>query len=91
MARRTSAEKQADFRLELGREFPYNDRPPKDWAEAAALGILADLCDRGGIKHALEDVECSDDEDESIRNEIVMSLAMIIRRAVPTTAPQEKP
>lgn len=75
----------ADLRLEHGTKFPYNGRPPKDWAERAALGVLADLGDRRSIKWALEDVEASEDEDESIRNEIVMSLAEIIRRANPTS------
>lgn len=73
----------ADIRLKHGEEFPYHERPPKDWAERAALGVLADLCDRRGIKHALYDVECSADEDDCIRVEIVTSLAEIIRRAAP--------
>lgn len=71
----------ADFRLEHGTEFPYNNRPPTDWAERAALGVLADLCDRRGIKWALQDVEEDDCETTGIRNEIVTSLAEIIRRA----------
>lgn len=67
----------ARIRLEQGERRPYNNRPPKDWAERAALGVLADLCDRRGIKHALRPIE----GDEDITEEIVTSLAAIIRLA----------
>jgi hypothetical protein len=73
----------AQISLETGRKFPYDQgerrRPPKakDWAEAAARGVLADLCDRRGIKWALQDDEITDD----VRREIVASLAAIIRLA----------
>ena len=70
--------------LEYGAKHPY-DRPDEyedgvtfpavDWAHAAARGVLADLLDRGGIKHELDHVE------EDIRKEIVESLAAIIREA----------
>lgn len=56
---------------------PYHGKPPKDWSERAALGVLANLLDRRGIKHALADVE----DDEETTNEIVESLAEIIRLA----------
>jgi hypothetical protein len=66
----------AEFSIKIGQEYPYNDRPPKDKYEVAALGILADLNDRRGIKHELADV------DVSIREEIVESMANIIRKAM---------
>ena len=70
----------AIFSLSFGTKYPYNNRPPSDWAEGAALGVLADLGDRCGIKHGLEDVE-----DRATRDEIVTSLAAIIRRAKEAT------
>jgi hypothetical protein len=72
----------ADIMLKHGEKYPYNHRPPKDWAERAALGVLADLSDRRGIKWALQEIK----GDEDISEEIVVSLAAIIRRAHPTTA-----
>ncbi len=79
----------AKHRLEHGAKFPYdaddkwwngggeNPPPAKDWAHAAARGVLADLNDRGGIKHGFNEI------DEDVRAEIVESLAEIIRRAAP--------
>ena len=64
------------IRIEHGRKFPYNDRQPADKYELAALGVLADLCDRRGIKHEL------DDTDDDIKEEIITTLAAIIRDAV---------
>ena len=61
--------------LEVGQEFPYGDTAGGDWAKKAANGILYDLCDRRGIKHAFNDV------DEDIRSEIIDALAEIIRQA----------
>jgi hypothetical protein len=49
--------------------------PASNWAHRAARGILADLNDRAGIKHALSG------GDEKIRKEIVESLAAIILAA----------
>jgi len=81
----TSEEAERD--LKRGERFPYDagadfweDRsatPPtaKDKAHAAARGVLANLLDRRGIKHALEDV------DHDVRKEITESLAAIIRLA----------
>lgn len=66
-----------DVYLEISREHPYNSRPAKDWAEYAALGVLANLMDRRGIKHTLRLIE----GDEDVTEEIVMSLAETIRRA----------
>lgn len=56
---------------------PYHGKPAKDWSERAALGVLANLLDRRGIKHELAQIE----GDEDITNEIVESLAEIIRLA----------
>ena len=76
----------ADHKLAMGARFPFDapdiwwanggsPAPAKDWAHAAARGVLADLTDRGGIKHTLDSI------DEEIRVEIVDSLADIIRAA----------
>lgn len=67
----------ADNRLAHGEKFPYHNKPPKDWAERAALGVLADLLDRRGIKNALWDCE----DDEEVSEEIVTTMADIIRTA----------
>lgn len=75
------------FQIEMGTNYPYDasdawweadgKKPPrhKDWAHAAARGVLADLQDRGGIKHGFDNV------DEDVRRDIVESLAAIIRLA----------
>ena len=75
--------------LEQGAKYPFeaNDKwwsggggsppPAKDWAHAAARGILVDLQDRRGIKYSFVGI------DEECRVEIVESLAEIIRRAAP--------
>jgi hypothetical protein len=74
-------------RLEYGAKHPYDagadfweDRKPTpppatDWAHAAARGVLADLCDRRGVKWELDKV------DHDVRAELVESLAAIIRQA----------
>lgn len=49
--------------------------PPRDWAHAAARGVIADLMDRKGIKHGFGQI------DHEIRVEIVDSLGAIIRAA----------
>lgn len=79
----------AKHRLEHGAKFPYdatdewwngdgkNPPPAKDWAHAAARGVLADLSDRQGIKWELEKI------DEDVRAELVGSVAEIIRAAAP--------
>lgn len=67
----------AKHRLEHGAQFPYHGKPPTDWAERAALGVLADLGDRRGIKQELNQIE----GDEDITDEIVTTLADIIRTA----------
>ena len=74
--------------LEHGGQFPYDaprawweadetppPPPPKDWAHAAARGILADLTDRRGVKQELDAV------DYDVRAELTASLAEIIREA----------
>lgn len=76
----------AKYRIEAGREFPFD--APDGWmrgqptpqeidsAHAAARGILADLCDRSGIKYGFSDI------DEDVRIEIINSIAEIIRQAM---------
>jgi hypothetical protein len=62
-----------------GAALPYEDTseasPAKDWAHAAVRGVIDELLDRGGIGHALQDV------DQVIRKEIVESLSDIVRAA----------
>lgn len=80
----------ANHALERGAQYPYDapdswssDTPPppaKDWAHAAARGVLADLTDRRSIKNGFRDI------DEDVRLEIVESLAEIIRIAAKTTS-----
>jgi hypothetical protein len=67
----------AQWWLDHGNEFPFHEKPATDWAERAALGVLADLTDRRGIKHELRN--CDDD----VKAEIVESLAAIIRASKP--------
>lgn len=69
---------EAEIYLKRGETYPYHGKPPVDWAERAALGILADLCDRRGIKQELRQIE----GDEDITEEIVKTLAEIIRTAL---------
>ena len=77
-----------EIRLKSGKEFPYDapdewwqtagdppPPPPKDWAVAAARGVIADLQDRRGIKWGFDNI------DQETRAEIVNSLADIIRTA----------
>lgn len=85
----------AKHKLQHGEKFPYDAsdrwwngtvRPPpkaKDWAHAAARGILSDLQGRHTIKWGFDNI------DESTRKEIVASLAAIIREAN-HRKPQEK-
>lgn len=49
--------------------------PHKDWAHAAARGVMADLSDRRTIKSTLAVIE------ESVRIEVVEALSDIIRHA----------
>jgi hypothetical protein len=72
----------ASSMINHGLEFPYDNaydidgaKPVKDWAHAAARGILADLTDRRGVKHELNGV------DNDVRVELVETLADIIREA----------
>jgi hypothetical protein len=72
MAKETSAERSA----RLGPEHPYAEGfQPADAADRAALGVCWDLCDRRGIKWAMQDV------DDDVRGDIVRELAAIIRAA----------
>ncbi|WP_427145200.1 hypothetical protein [Rhizobium pisi] len=62
-----------------GAALPYEDpseaSPATDWAHAAVRGVIDELRDRGGIGHALQDV------DPVVRKEIVESLSDIVRAA----------
>ena len=74
--------------MKRGAEFPYDggtefwdsdaSNPPaaKDKAHATARGILADLSDRRGVRHVLDDV------DHDVRAELTESLAEIIRHGM---------
>lgn len=59
--------------------LPYEDpgeaSPATDWAHAAVRGVIDELRDRGGIGHALEEV------DPVIRQEIVQTLSDVVRAA----------
>lgn len=82
-----NAQETAKRSLDHGDRFPYdggeefwnadNDfvkpKPVRDKAHRTARGILADLCDRRGIKHELDEV------DHDVRSELVEQLAEIIR------------
>lgn len=76
----------AQATLKAGAENPYDAPddfydaedtapPAKDWAHAAARGVMHDLSDRRGIKRHTENVA------EDVRAELVQSLAEIIRAA----------
>lgn len=76
----------AEFTLVRGEQWPYDGAPQfdgdavirqqsKDWAHRAARGILYDLNDRAGIKHAFKGVYIN------VRVDIVDALATIIRTA----------
>jgi hypothetical protein len=80
----------AEHALKCGEQYPYDapdawwhsssgdGRPPAtDWAHAAARGVIADLNERRGIKIGFRSI------DESVRAEIIQSLADIIRAAAP--------
>ncbi len=82
----------AKHTLARGQRYPFDapddwwqgadaDPPtlPGDWATHAARGVIADLCDRGGIKRGFDGI------DEAVRADIVAALAGIIRAAAPTT------
>jgi hypothetical protein len=65
-----------ELALKLVKINPYHGRPPADAYEMASLAVLADLTDRRGIKHELENI------DDEVRQEIVASLTAIICAAV---------
>jgi hypothetical protein len=69
----TRLQEDAKFRLELGCEYPYDGRHPKDREHAIALGILCDLTDRKGVKWELQKV------DDDVRVNIVDAMVEIIR------------
>lgn len=59
--------------IEHGLEFPYVKVENPDAAQKTALGILADLTDRRGIRHELDAI------DDDVKQEIFDTLTMIIR------------
>lgn len=67
---------QASKTYERGNAHPYHGKPPKTKFEAIALGIIANLCDRRGIKSEMRQV------DECVRNTLVRDLAEIIEYGV---------
>jgi hypothetical protein len=78
----STPEGRAAHDLDLGRRYPYHGKRPKDWAEAAALAICANLSDRAGIKHKMR--QTSDETDQQYFEtcaEMVESFAEIIRYA----------
>lgn len=78
----STPEGRAAHDLDLGRRYPYHGKQPKDWAEAAALAICANLCDRGGIKWQMQrGPDESEEEYRDICTEMVESFAVIIRYA----------
>ena len=63
---------QIDHTIQRGEQYPFDTSDNQHWSFKAARTILADLQDRGGIKHGFNDI------DEDIRDEIVESLATYI-------------
>lgn len=72
--------------LEIGNKYPYDAtdewwcsddkaKPPQDWAHFAARGIISNLKDRRKIGRGFDDI------DEDVRQEIVETIADIIRLA----------
>ena len=66
----------ADYALMMGKECPYDDRTPVSWDYLAAVAVISELRSRKGL-----DV-CFDDIDSDVREEIVDSLAAVIRGAL---------
>ena len=64
-----------------GQRFPYHGEKATTQYEVIALGVLADLCDRRGIKWEFEKV------DTDVRKTIVMDLAAIIQDGIENGAP----
>lgn len=67
----------ATRRLDWGARWPYDQKDVtcNDWAHAAVRGVFDELRDRGGIGHALQEI------DPAIREEIVDTLSDIVRAA----------
>lgn len=69
----------AKHTLEHGEKYPFDtNSPSRDWAHKAARGVISDLSDRRGIKQAFR----GDDIDADVRDDLVESLATIIRVAL---------
>ena len=68
---------QAARSLKHGAVYPYaQGYEIRDAADAAAMGIAVDLCDRRGIKWEMGKV------DDEVRHEIIHAHAAIIREAM---------
>lgn len=76
--------KQALQTVHLGVRFPYDGEPVgQGRARIAALGVLAELSDRGGINAELSMV------DDGIKKEIVVALTNVITVAYEADLPPE--
>lgn len=69
------------IRIDYAKKRPYNQRQASDKFELAAQAVLADLCDRKDIQHELRE------PDADVKEEIVTSLAAIIRTALSEVTP----
>lgn len=67
--------------FKFGQEFPYHGQHATSQYEVIALGILADLNDRRGIKGELQAV------DMDVRTTIVKALAAIVKEGIENGAP----
>lgn len=66
----------AQSMLEDGAKFPFDGSVPIDAAHGTALGVLADLSNRGGIDKILSDLP------NMTKTEIVKVIAEIIRQGM---------
>ena len=65
----------ACWSLAQGVSFPFNDEKARDWADAAAHGVLADLSDRRGFRQLMDEL------DLEVRTGLTAALGNIIRQA----------
>lgn len=71
--------------LEKPFSYPYAERQPRNRFEYIAEALLADLLDRRGIRHELENV------DADVRAEIVEDLALIVAEIIGKELPDPEP
>lgn len=72
----TSLASRARWAADMGMRYPLHDKKPDSGPEHAACAILAELSDRGGFDHILDDI------DKETREDIVETMAAIIRECV---------